>query len=201
MKANLNILIALCSLTLLSGCLTFQKQAYDFDYETGMLEINYHDVRSVKDDKDGDDYLDKDWAELQTILNKKDDFDPQVAEIKEKTIFQDGDVLSGKAVYQVRCPKCFPAKKDLLNFVYDEGRWEVINDEIFLIVSAGQELVSCNGKLLKTEYSTMCAWPQDAVKFQFAFATDEVKGESLLSKYLSAPKGEENSPQQAAATN
>jgi hypothetical protein len=189
MKNYFNLLISVPLVVFLSGCLAFKEQAYKFDYDTGIFEIAYHDLRSVKEEKeDPKDSLKKDWASLKESVEKKDDFDPEVVAVKSKKLFQEGDALSGTAVYQVQCPKCFPSKLDLLKLLYSDGRWEVINDEIYLILPADTPLVSTNGKLIKTAKSKICVWPADTKKFEYTISSGESKGESLLGQFLSETK-------------
>src|ERR1039457_6115866 len=103
MKNHLNLFAGIVLSIFLSGCLSAKEQSYKFNFESGLFEIDFHDVRADKDS------IAKDWESLKQALNKKDDFNPEVISVKSKNIFQEGEVLSGKAIYQVQCPKCFPS--------------------------------------------------------------------------------------------
>lgn len=173
-----------------SGCLNFKTQTYKFNYDTGVLEVSYDDVRSVKGRDDKEDYIDQDWAKLKEFLAKTDDYDPHVVSVTSKTIFPKNDLLSGQAVYQVQCPKCFPSKIDVLKMLYSDGRWEFMNDEIVLVLPSNIPLVFSNGKLFKTEKNTLSVWPAGTTEFEFSISSDQVEGVSLLGKYQEEKKGQ-----------
>ena len=185
-----NVLTAVLAMVLLPGCLTFKEQVFHFDYDTGVLQMDFHDLRSVADQKEGGSDLEKDWAELKSVLAKNDEFDPEVVAVKSKDLYQDNDVLSGRAVYQVKCPKCFPSKLDVLKMIFSDGRWEMFNDEIFLVMHTQDELGATNGRMFKTGNNIVYVWPQDQAVFEFSVATpaDKVMGDSLLPKFLSENK-------------
>ena len=182
MKNNRNLLTVIFLSLSLSGCLSAKEQNYKFDYDSGLFEMDFHDIRADKDS------VAKDWASVKEALDKKDDFNPQVIAVKSKNIFQEGGVLSGHAVYQVQCPKCFPSQLDILKMIYDDGRWEENNNEIFLIVPKDTRLTVTNGTLLRTAKSNIAVWPNDTKHFEFTIAEDNSKAVSLLENYLNEHK-------------
>jgi hypothetical protein len=188
LKICLNFLTIIILPMLLSGCLSSKEQNYKFDYDTGAFEIDFHDIRSQKEADSKKDNVGEDWASVKQALAKKDDFDPAVVSVRSKKIFQEGDALSGTSIYQVQCPKCFPSRLDILKLLYDDGRWEENNNEIFLIVSNNIHLVSTNGTLVRTRKNTIGVWPSDTKSFEFDISEDNTGDVSLLNKYLSENK-------------
>jgi hypothetical protein len=182
-------LIAIIFLSLtLTGCLTVKEGEYKYDIEKGLFEVTFHDIRSEKQSEDNSNHVEKDWADLQDALKKKDDFDPAIVRILAKDLFQEGKVLSAKILYQVNCPKCYGNPGDILKILNSDGRWEVINDEVLLFFQKGKLVVSTNGKLVQTEKNTICAWPLDSRNFEYKLTYGYSDGVSLLDKYLADKK-------------
>lgn len=183
------LLLMLPLLVFLCGCLSVDKMTYRFDCATGVLEVDYQDIRSQKE-KDNPAQLEKDWQSVKEALEKKDDFSPDVASVQSKELFKKGSALWGKAVYQVGCPTCFSSELDILRALYSDGRWEIINDEIFLVVPHNIPLVASNGTMTKTPKSNISVWPLGTKKFEFTLAYGKT-GQSLLRKYLADKKQHE----------
>jgi len=189
MKKLIQCLIFFLLLPLMAGCLSVGERAYKLDYTTGIFEIVYHDIRSIKGDNSSADYLADDWKTLQNDLIRVDDYNPKVASVTSKELFRENETLAGKAIYKIQCPECFPSKADLLKMLHaDETRWEIINDEIFLILPSDRTLVSTNGTLFKTSNNIISVWPLDTNLFEYTIAENQGGGESLLPRYLQENK-------------
>lgn len=164
----------------LCGCLTADETVHRFDFATGMYVVEYHDIRSQKDQRR--DVADKDWVLLKEQLQSTADFGPGIV-FKSKKLFQDDDVLAGKAVYQVQCVTCYESKVDLLKHLFVAGEWGIVGNEIVLSLAA-DDLSEANGKLIEQEDYNLYAWPLDAEKFEVTVMGDFEESESLLGKYL-----------------
>ena len=183
------LIIQLCFL--LCGCLSYQKYSFTFDYETGKVEKTYYDIRSHEEtDKTGED-----WELLKSMAGKKfgKGFDADVIKPVKAKLFQDGDVLSGKEIYEVQLPKAFPSKKALLERLHEDPdeekrlkglEFQTINQEIFLFLQRGIEIEASNGKIIKTEKNNIIVWPEDQTTFEFTLYTKSTGGKSLLPFYL-----------------
>jgi hypothetical protein len=165
---------------MLCGCLTVEKTVYKFDFAAGVYEIDYHDIRSQLDG--GKDVSDRDWVSLKEELAKTDNFGPGVT-VKSKKLFQDGDMLSGKAVYQVECVSCYETKAKLMQYLFSEGVWAIRDNELTLTFSA-DEMTEANGKSSETDMHDIYSWPLDVEKIEFIVYDDFAESESLLDKYL-----------------
>jgi len=180
-------LLCLCvSFMLMNGCLTAERYSFTFDYDTGRVVMIYHNIRSQRGDEK-DNGIAKDWEYLkELIVDTKPEYDPDVIEESTKELFEEGGVLSGRRIIRIKCPKCFPSKAAILSMLSDDKEWrfEIINDELFLFISAGRQIVSTNAKIVKTKSNQILIWPKDAKKFEFvARETGKSVGESLLPYY------------------
>ena len=182
------LLLCLCTcFMLMNGCLTAERYSFTFDYDTGRVEMIYHDIRSQKG-SENDYSVEKDWEYLkELIVDTKPEYDPDVAEEIAKELFEEGGVLSGRRILRIKCPKCFPSKAAILSLFHpDEEKWrfEIINNELFLFLSYGNEIVSSNAKIVKTKSNQILVWPKEAKKIEFAVVESGVfKGASLLPYY------------------
>lgn len=168
-----------------SGCLTAQERAYKLDTATGLFEVVYHDLRSAQEDDAPEGSLEEDWKMVQDNLQEIDDYIPEVISVKSKELFQEGDVLSAKAVYQVHCPRCFPSTAELLAMLnHDDLDVDVINGELFLMFPTGTLLTSANGQIIKTEKNTIVVWPESASIFEYTVNDQSKGGVSLLERHL-----------------
>jgi len=181
-------LLCLCGcFMLMNGCLTAERYSFTFDYETGRVEMVYHNIGSLKSDE-CDYSVAKDWEYLkELIVDTKPEYDPDVVEEITKELFEENGVLSGRKILRVKCPKCFPSKAAILSLFHpDEEKWrfEVINDELFLFLSYGNAILNTNAKIVKTKSNQIFVWPKDAKKIEFAVIESGVfKGTSLLPYY------------------
>jgi hypothetical protein len=177
---------------LLCGCLTYQKYSFKFDYQTGIVEKTYHDIRSLEET---DKKIEGNWKLLKSMAGEKfgKEFDVDVIKPIKAELFQDGDVLSGKEIFKVQLPKAFPSKKVLLQKLQEdpdedkriEGlEFQTINNEIFLFISSGIEIEASNGKIIKTEKNNIIVWPEDQNIFEFTLNGENDEGKSLLPFYL-----------------
>lgn len=180
MKQNILCWLMAGLMFVLSGCLMADETTSTLDYAAGTFEVEYYDIRSQKDEGE-EDTLEKDWASLKEMLSSTDDFGPHV-NVTSKKIFQEDDVLCGKAVYQVQCKECFESKLELLKHLFG-GLWNVSNNEITLTFSE-DEWGEANGKMTVNGESTIYSWPMDADRFEVT-VYDDHDGRSLLDKYLS----------------
>jgi hypothetical protein len=182
------LLLFLCAcFMLMDGCLTAERYSFTFDCETGRAVMVYHNIGSLKGGE-CDYSIEKDWEDLKgLILNTKPEYDPDVVEEISKELFEEKGVLSGRKILRVTCPKCFPSKAALLSLFHpDQEKWrfEIINGELFLFLSYGNEIVSTNAKIVKTKSNQILVWPKDAKKIEFAVVESGIfKGASLLPYY------------------
>lgn len=168
----------------LSGCLSVAQSSFKFDAGTGQFEATYHDIRSQKGFNEDDYSPERDWAALQSVLTDGvKEYDQDVIENVSRGLFQESEILSGKTVERVKCPKCFPSTAAILTMLHDEDwKWEVMNGDIFLIIPAGKKVTSTNGQTLNTAHNTFIAWPEDQEIFEYAIE-ENCSGESLLRFY------------------
>jgi len=184
---KLLIVLPLC--LLLSGCLTFQKFTFTFDYASGRTEMIYHDIRSQTEVDDKENGIEEDWASLQELVDGgyAKDLDSDVVKPVKAELFQEEKVLSGKKVLEVQLPKAFPSKTALLERLLGNENEafliKTINDEIFLFTGS-MEVLSANGTILKSPGNNMVVWPADKALFEFTVDQGDVAGESLLPLFL-----------------
>ena len=172
------------ALLMLTGCLSFGEKAYKIDFDKKEMEIGYYDIRSLKEDENKDN-VESDWAGVKEEINKQD-FDEAKIRVISKKIYQDGDVLSGKALYRLECIECFESKLEFLKEVgsLEESFWDLRNNEIVLVTQFNAPLKSMNGKQIPSEYANIYVWPSDAKKIEFVQKKDNSAGKSLLPNYL-----------------
>jgi hypothetical protein len=174
---------------ILCGCLSSQKYSFKFDYQTGKVEKTYYDIRS-QEEKEKDYSIERDWERLKSMAGEEfgKGFDVDVIKPIKAELFQDGNVLSGKGIFEVQLPKAFPSKKALLEKLDvapdEELEFLIINKEIFLFFSSGTEIEASNGKIIKTEKNNIIVWPEDQIVFEFTLNTEINGGKSLLPFYL-----------------
>jgi hypothetical protein len=187
------IIVLLClgaCFILMNGCLTAERYSFTFDYDTGRVEMIYHDIRSQKG-SENDYSVEKDWEYLkELILDTKPEYDPDVAEEIAKELFEENGVLSGRKILRVTCPKCFPSKAAIFSMFHDSQEWrfEIINDELLLFISAGKKIVSTNAKIVKTKSNQILVWPKDAKKIEFAVREGGMFGGVSLLPYYQKEK-------------
>jgi hypothetical protein len=187
------IIVLLClgaCFILMNGCLTAERYSFTFDYDTGRVEMIYHDIRSQKG-SENDYSVEKDWEYLkELILDTKPEYDPDVAEEIAKELFEENGVLSGRKILRVTCPKCFPSKAAIFSMFLDDKEWrfEIINDELFLFISAGKQIVSTNAKIVKTKSNQILVWPKDAKKIEFVAREGGLFGGVSLLPYYQKEK-------------
>jgi hypothetical protein len=174
---------------ILSGCLTREKYSFRFDYKTGRAERVSYDIRSQKGADEKDYSIEKDWKLLKSSAGEGlgKEFDPDVIKPVKAELFQDGDVVSGKEIFEVQSPKAFPSKDVLLEKLLsgqDEGvHFQKINNEIFMFADS-REIESSNGKIIKTANNYIVVWPEDQILFEFTLNNKRSGGKSLLPFYL-----------------
>ena len=191
MKKMVFVLLLCCGLT---GCLSYQKYTFKFDFNTGIAEKEYSDIRSQKGGEE--EYsMEKDWALLKSRTGEEfgKEFDPEVIKPVRVELFQDGEALSGRETFAVQQPKAFPSKTALLEQLHKDGElgleFRVINGEIFLF-SGNKNITSSSGKKIVTERNCLIVWPEDAVVFDFSVPEEKAGGTSLLPFFLA----EQDSP-------
>ena len=188
MKKICLLLWLCCSLT---GCLSYQAYTFRFDYNTGIAEKEYYDIRTQKGG-DEDYSAEKDWALLKSRAGEEfgKEFDPEVIKPVRAELFQDGDVLSGKEIFAVQAPKAFPSKTAVLERLHADDdlglEFLVIQGEIFLF-SSNKNISSSTGRKILTEKNGLIVWPEEALVFDFSLPAEQSGGTSLL-PFLQAEK-------------
>jgi hypothetical protein len=186
MKKIIALLCLCVCFMLMNGCLTAERYSFSFDYDTGRVVMVYHNIGSQKG-SECDYSIEKDWEDLkELILDTEPEYDPHVVEGITKELFEEHGVLSGRKILKVTCPKCFPSKAAILSMLNDDKEWrfEMINGELFLFLSYGNEIVSTNAKIVKTKSNQILVWPKDAKRIEFTVVESGVfKGTSLLPYY------------------
>lgn len=178
-----------------SGCLIVGENSFKFDYNTGLVEVTYHDFRSAEGHNEDDYSIEKDWKELwESISEPQQEQDKDVVELLTKKLFQEDDALSEIMKIKVNCPKCFPSKMTILEYLHKEGvyftdlkesKFETINREIFFFIPSGMNILSTNGALIETNNSKIIVWSEDQEIFEYHIQeSDQSRGKSLLPFYL-----------------
>jgi hypothetical protein len=176
---------------LLSGCLTYGKYTFRFDFNTGKVEKIYHNICSRKDPQEKEYAIENDWSELKKLAGEKNkkQFDPDVIKPVRTELFQENDGLSGKEIFEVQSPKAFPSKTAIFERLHPDKEKDMafefknIGGEIFLFTKY-HRIESANGEIVKTKQNHMVAWPLDQTVFEFTVIRDTKPGESLLPFYL-----------------
>lgn len=186
-------LIIIMTSFLLTGCLTVSKYSYSIDFKTGVTEIVYHDIRSAKG-VEKDYSIEKDWSDLLKIIDDKklrindndSNYDLDIVETPSKELFKENNILSGRVMFKVKCPKCFPSKAALLMYIVDneDSKIEMINEEIFLFFPLQKKILSSNGKIVNTENNNISIWSRNIEKLKYSVIEGNSAGKSLLSFYL-----------------
>lgn len=171
---------------LLTGCLTLSQYKFSFDFHTGEVRREYHDITSKPGPDEKEYSIEKDWAALkQLVEEKKAEFDPDVVEDISRELFAEGGVLSGRKLQKIKCPKCFPSKAAILSYLHGKDwRFELIHDEVMLILPAGKKVVSTNGQSVATAGNLLIVWPRESGKFEYVVSEPLSGGTSLLPYYL-----------------
>lgn len=171
---------------LMSGCVTVAQYKFSFDFATGEVTKEYYDLTSRPGADEKNYSVAKDWAELKRLVaEQKPEFDPEVVEDVSQGLFEDHKVLCARKIQKVKCPKCFPSKAAVLAYVHDKDwRFELVNDEIVLILPGGKKIVSTNGQMVTTPKNAMIFWPQETGKFEYVISESWTGGASLLPYYL-----------------
>lgn len=171
---------------LLTGCITVSKYTFSFDFGTGEVRHEYHDLTSRQGPDEKDYSIPNDWAKLkQMVEEKKPEFDPDVVEDISKELFEENNVLCARKLQKVKCPKCFPSKAAILSFLHDKDwRFEMINDEVILFLPGDKKIISTNGEKLTTQKNSLIVWPNETTKFEYGISEQASGGASLLPYYL-----------------
>lgn len=183
------IFLMVCLCCGLAGCLSYQKYTFKFDFNTGVVEKEYYDIRTQKGG-DEDYLVEKDWELLKAKAGEEfgKEFDPEVIKPVGAELFQDGEVLSGRETFAVQSPKAFPSKAAILECLHADDNQEMefraIKGEIFLF-SGNRNMTSSSGKTIVTEKNCVIVWPQEAVVFDFTVPQENSGGTSLLPFFLS----------------
>jgi hypothetical protein len=185
--------IAIASLALLTGCPTPRQYSFRINTATGACEVVYGDLRSEEKSDSG---MAGDWTILKGMAASRDStFDSTVVKVVSQQLFKQDTVLSGKRVYKVKCPKCFPSKVAMLEYLrkaalaLDERlSWREVNGDIYLFCAEDLGLRQTNGTVLHAPHSDIAVWSGADTLFEFAFGPDSVEaGRSLLPYYLKEP--------------
>jgi len=171
---------------ILMGCITVSQYKFSFDFDTGEVRREYHDLTSRKGTDEKDYSVTNDWATLkQMISEQKPEFDPEVVEDISKGLFEENKVLCARTIQKVKCPKCFPSKAAILSYVHDKKwRFELINEEVVLFLPSGNKIISTNGQKVTTQKNSLIIWPQETRNFQYVVTEEWSGGTSLLPYYL-----------------
>jgi hypothetical protein len=167
---------------LLTGCVTVSEQRFSLDSATGEIKREYRDLRSRQGADEKNYSVTNDWASLKKMVEDRDaEFDPEVVEDVSKSLFEDGGVLCGRKLQKVRCPKAFPSKAAILSYLHDKDwRFEMLNDDVLLVVPGGKKLTSTNGQRVTTPGNSLVFWPGDTNRFEYAVGEESSAGTSLL---------------------
>jgi hypothetical protein len=186
MKTTLRVVASVTGAALLAGCVTVSEYRFALDTTTGAVLREYIDLASRQGPNENDYSVTNDWATLkQLAAEKKPEYDPDVVEDVAKELFATNNVLCGRKLQKVKGPKCFPSKAALLAYLHEKDwRFEMLNDEVFLILPTGKRLVSTNGQKLTTAKNTLIVWPGDATRFEYAVSEQWSGGTSLLPHFL-----------------
>lgn len=195
MEKNMKIIIPLVfSCFILSGCLTYQEYSFKFDYDSGITEIIYRDLRSKKAPDEDDYSIENDWLTLLKMTNEEfgKEFDHDVIRPIKAELFQEDNKLSGKQIFKIRLPKAFPSKTAIFERIHADGvvdglKFQILNEEIFLF-AYGKKIKSANGKIINTSKNNIIVWPKDQTKFDFTIDEINPGGTSLLPFYLEEKK-------------
>lgn len=170
---------------ILTGCVTVSEYKFSFDFDTGEVRREYHDIASRPGTDEKDYSVTNDWARLkEMIAEQKPEFDPEVVEDVSKGLFEENKMLCARTIQKVKCPKCFPSKAAILSYVHDkEWRFELINEEVVLFLPLGKKIVSTNGHKVTTFKNSLIIWPQETRNFEYVATEQWSGGTSLLSYY------------------
>lgn len=176
---------------LLSGCITVSRYKFSLDLDTGEIIREYYNLTSREGVDEKDYSAAKDWATLREMVSEqKPEFDAEVIEDISKGLFQEKEMLCGRKIQKVKCPKCFPSAAALLSYVHDEDwRFELINGEVVVVLPGSKRIVSTNGQSLTTPKNSFIIWPQETRKYEYLVAEQWSGGTSLLPSYLEEKRG------------
>ena len=171
---------------MLTGCITVAQYRFSCDLGTGEVRREYSNLASRQAPDEKDYSVANDWAGLKELIEeKKPEFDPEVVEDISKSLFEENKVLSARKIQKVKCPKCFPSKAALLSYVHDKDwRFEMINDEVVLILPSSKKIISTNGQMVTTPKNSLIFWPQETNTFEYIVGEQSSGGTSLLPYYL-----------------
>lgn len=182
------ILVGLLCLVLLAGCVTNSSERVSYNHLTGKLTLEWIDLRSKKGPNEENYSLDRDWESLRSMLQSEDsDYDEGVIEELGKELYQDGDVLSGRMDYRVRCPECFPGPVDVFKYLFgddEDFHFEEVRGDIFLYLPVQRKVHSTNGQLVESENNWVIVWPKGTESFDFTIRGKATGGTSLLPSFL-----------------
>jgi len=186
MKTITVFLVSISLSVLLAGCLTVSQYRFSLNFDTGEIKREYCDLRSKQGVDEKNYSVSNDWAGLKEMIAKqKSEFDPDVVEDISKDLSEENNVLCGRKIQKVKCPKCFPSKAAIMAYVHEkEWRFELINDEVALILPSYQQIISTNGYKVTTPKSSMIFWPQESSIFEYVVSEQNSEGISLLPNYL-----------------
>ncbi|MEX0321249.1 MAG: hypothetical protein AB3N63_03780 [Puniceicoccaceae bacterium] len=185
----LKIIVALLMMGLLSSCILNTSQRFSYNHKTGDLVTEWIDLRSQKGRNDKDYSIEKDWEELKQMLHSDDsEHDENVVDLINRELYQDGDVLSGRITWRVRCPDCFPGVIDVMRYLHKgeekSYRFEDIRGDMFLFLPKGRRVIETNGEVLETSKNWVIVWPGDAELIEFTIRGEHTGGKSLLPFFL-----------------
>ena len=171
---------------LVTGCVTVSQYNFSFDFDTGEVRWEYHDLTSRPGVDEKDYSVTNDWATLkQMIAEQKPEFDPDVVKDISKELFEENNLLCARKIQKVICPKCFPSKAAIMAYLHDKDwRFELMNDEVVLFLPSGKKIVSTNGQKVTTLNNSMIFWPQKSSNFEYVVTEQNSGGTSLLPNYL-----------------
>jgi hypothetical protein len=186
MKTICLVVMSTSFAVLLTGCVTVSQYRFSFDFDTGAVRREYHDLTSRRGADEKDYNVTSDWATLkEMIAEQKPEFDPEVVEDTSKDLFEENNVLCARKIQKVKCPKCFPSKAAILSYLHDKDwRFELINEEIVLCLPSGKKIVSTNGQKVTTPKNSLIFWPQETSNFEYVVSEQWSEGTSLLPYYL-----------------
>jgi len=186
MKTIRVLVVSTSFAVLLTGCVTVSQYRFSFDFDTGQVRREYYDLTSRKGFDEKDYSVSNDWTRLkQMMAEEKPEFDPEVVEYISKELFEENKVLCARKIQKVKCPKCFPSKAAILSYLHDKDwRFELINEEVVLLLPSDKKIVSTDGQKVTTPKNSLIFWPQETRNFEYVVSEQQSGGASLLPNYL-----------------
>jgi hypothetical protein len=174
----------------LSGCITYERYSFKFNYKTGEVEKIYHGLKTAKGMDEKDYTAERDWETLKRQTEEfRNQYDQDIIEPIHSELFKENNILSGKEKLIVKLPKAFPSVSEILKRLHSEDNYEsnldfrIINGELFLFLPKDKKIESTNGKILESNGNNIIAWSNEQYIYEFTIKITS-NGKSLLPFYL-----------------